>query len=242
MWARAFFPGSRYGYYTSNIVEVVNARLVRERELPILDLLSEIWKLVMTQRTTRFQTAQLAVEKGRQLSNCCHIQLRDGIAESKKYRVTPGGQLAGEGLQLQPTEAEVQGVNTPTYIVNIPNRGCTCTHFQENGIPCAHAIAFLIWRKERPEPFVPEWFQTRNILEAYRDNLRPIRTHDLAVTETVIPPPVKKATGRAKKKRMEAGQGGQGRGNDQDRSKILHRCTVCGKTGHNRRKCPDGRY
>ena len=43
LWVKAFFPGQSYGHKISNIVESMNKVLKQEQELPILDLLNEIW-------------------------------------------------------------------------------------------------------------------------------------------------------------------------------------------------------
>ncbi|PHT82904.1 hypothetical protein T459_11347 [Capsicum annuum] len=45
-WSRSHFPGHMYDVITSNIVESVNARLVTERELPIIALFNAIQKLL----------------------------------------------------------------------------------------------------------------------------------------------------------------------------------------------------
>ena len=42
LWVTAYFPTTRYGYVSSNIVEVMNAAYLQERKLPILTLLNEI--------------------------------------------------------------------------------------------------------------------------------------------------------------------------------------------------------
>ena len=56
-WAEAWFPGRRYGYNTSNIVESVNKTLKLERELPIVELLDSIWHRVMQHRANRLAAA-----------------------------------------------------------------------------------------------------------------------------------------------------------------------------------------
>ena len=56
-WAEARFPGHRYGYDTSNIVESVNKTLKLQRELPIVELLNSIWHRVMQHRADRLAAA-----------------------------------------------------------------------------------------------------------------------------------------------------------------------------------------
>jgi hypothetical protein len=41
-WAELYFPGKRYGHYTSNIAESLNAAILRARELPILPMFENL--------------------------------------------------------------------------------------------------------------------------------------------------------------------------------------------------------
>jgi len=50
LWVTALFPGQSYGHKTSNIVELMNKVLKQGWELPILDVLNEIWLYTMNQR------------------------------------------------------------------------------------------------------------------------------------------------------------------------------------------------
>jgi hypothetical protein len=41
-WAEAYFPGRRYGHFTSNIAESLNAWLLEAREMPIFRIMEYI--------------------------------------------------------------------------------------------------------------------------------------------------------------------------------------------------------
>jgi hypothetical protein len=46
-WAKAFFPGRRYGHLTSNIAEALNALLLNVREKPIFSMMEQIRSKLM---------------------------------------------------------------------------------------------------------------------------------------------------------------------------------------------------
>lgn len=118
-WVTAFFTGRRYGHYTSNIVESLNNTFSHTgvRELPILDLLNEIWHSQMALRYKRHQEA-----------NSCHLlftKLCNTEAETSRIwaqsnSVRVANQFWGEVQQrIRPEEGlgDVNG-DEKTFIVN----------------------------------------------------------------------------------------------------------------------------
>lgn len=89
LWVTAFFPGSWYGDKTSNIVESMNMVLKQERELPILELLNEIWLYTMNQRALRYQTA-LTKEQQQHWSDFPHGQLTISRSWTRRNTVQHG--------------------------------------------------------------------------------------------------------------------------------------------------------
>ena len=68
-------------------------------------------------------------------------------------------------LPCSETEAEIFSLGRSiTYSVNLLLRSCTCFQWQSTGIPCAHAIAAILGRREDPQAYVESFFT----LEAYR--------------------------------------------------------------------------
>jgi SWIM zinc finger len=54
-------------------------------------------------------------------------------------------------------EALVRQVNDNVYTVNIELGTCSCTIFQENGIPCGHGISTIFAQPGRDlHPYMPE--------------------------------------------------------------------------------------
>ena len=123
---------------------------------------------------------------------------------------------AGQGIvQIRGRE-----VNAKSYTVNLPARTCTCTHFQENSIPCSHAYAFILSLRERPDGYFPTILSTETWRSSYTENLQPVditKIDKAAETDLCRPPPTKLHLGkggRKKKARMEAGQHGQDNGQE----------------------------
>lgn len=59
-WSDAFFGGSRYGHYTSNISESANAWLREAREKPLVEMLEDIRRKLMGWFQTRREEGQNA--------------------------------------------------------------------------------------------------------------------------------------------------------------------------------------
>ena len=132
LWVTAFFPGSCYGHKTSNIVESMNKVLKQEGELPILELLNEIWLYAMNQRAQRYQTASTK-EQQQHWSDFALSQLTISRSWSRRNTVN----MAHDQLFI------VEQINNKEFIVNLEARTCTCGHYQENGIPCGHALSSI---------------------------------------------------------------------------------------------------
>ena len=148
-------------------------------------------------------------------------------------------------------EAVVQAPGRAPYLVNLYSRTCSCTQFQQNGIPCTHAMAFLHQKGIRPENFLPPVFSIQNLHDSYWINIRPAVIQDLEVAAQIEPPRLKQTTDRKKKNRAEAGDRSAstkrqrrtdiipaGPAGEADRP--VHYCGRCGKPGHNRRTCHEG--
>ncbi|KAI5785317.1 hypothetical protein FPQ18DRAFT_309244 [Pyronema domesticum] len=55
--ALSFFRGSRFGKDTSNMAERSNARILSDRDLPVLDMLLAIWQREMDPRPEKYEAA-----------------------------------------------------------------------------------------------------------------------------------------------------------------------------------------
>lgn len=169
LWSVAHFVDCRFGHLTSNIVETVNKGLKLDRELPIVQLLDALWTRVMD---TRFKRLALAAD----------------AHESEQWTPWARGKLQAQRLFARTntivmrTELQdlVKQMNNNVYTVDLETKECSCTHFQENGIPCGHAISAIFARPGRDlVAFMPEILSINTWKRTYSDNFPMINVSDL---------------------------------------------------------------
>src|SRR5947199_10850597 len=132
-------------HYTSNIVESLNSWILEARELPILPMFETIRHQLMDWFAERSQlethTMGLLVKDA---SNRIQTMIN---TRARRYHI----------WTIDQVEYEIQSHNGEAiheYLVNLVDRTCTCHAFQALGIPCAHALACIIYRKEDPQMYV----------------------------------------------------------------------------------------
>ncbi|KAG5556704.1 hypothetical protein RHGRI_007094 [Rhododendron griersonianum] len=77
-WANVFFPGQRYGAMSSSLAECFNSWILKERELPVLDMVDlKTWKVIPSSADI-FEVdtdSSVCVDIGRRTCSCCWWQL-----------------------------------------------------------------------------------------------------------------------------------------------------------------------
>ncbi|WOL11106.1 transcription factor interactor and regulator CCHC(Zn) family [Canna indica] len=135
---------------------------------------------------------------------------------------------------------EVQELDR-SYVVNLFTRTCSCRYWDICGIPCKHVISCIIWLKEDPDQYVDNYYKREAYMKTYEFLLEPLTGKDTwpeVGGPFVLPPRVKKMSGRPKKKRRREIN------EDNSSTSILSRrgtiitCHMCHQVGHNRRCCP----
>ena len=125
------------------------------------------------------------------------------------------------------------------FVVNLNDNTCTCFKWELNGIPCAHAWACIMKKRERPEAFVHECYTKATYLEAYTPSIKPMPgMKQWARSDMVqpLPPLMRKMPGRPSlKKRKEQGEGVDS--GAVKRLKRVYKCSKCGNTRHYANKC-----
>ncbi|TXG69643.1 hypothetical protein EZV62_004578 [Acer yangbiense] len=121
-------------------------------------------------------------------------------------------------------------------LVNLSEKTCTCKEFQNDLLPCSHALAAIRFYKKKFVDFCSDFYKTNTWLESYSGLIFPIghpnewNTPAEVRSEVVLPPEWRAQAGRPRKMRVpSAGEHG---------SKIRY-CTICKKSGHNRQNCPN---
>ena len=246
-WATCYFDGNRYGHLTSNIAESLNHWIHDAREQPILSMLETIRRQLVKLFTQRRGSENIT--QGILVSTA-----RDSIQNAMG--------LARRTLFLQNTETiyEVHSKHTGQgYTIDLAMQTCKCRQWQTSGIPCYHAIAIILSRKEDPQMYAKSFFS----LEAYRntyanailhpehDNFHQDPFHltdhdaphlsnlddsDSESNNPLLPPKTRRAPGRPKKRRIRGQQEIQVADVEQKRRQV-QKCGKCKQPGHSKQTC-----
>ncbi|XP_009802895.1 uncharacterized protein [Nicotiana sylvestris] len=92
------------------------------------------------------------------------------------------------------------------YVVDFKRYSCTCRSWQLKGIPCAHAITTMHYKKYEVEPYVDHWYKKDTYLKVYSRFIQSLTSMNLwpkSTLPTVEPPVITAMPGRPKKKKGE---------------------------------------
>ena len=128
-WSRAYCPVRRYRGMTSNIVECMNNCLRHARQLPITTLVEYIRDMMQKWFHERRETAS---KNETQLSRWATKKLTKKNEYSHKYTVRPI-----DNVNFNVKDGEKNG------LVNLSEKTCTCKEFQNDLLPCSHALAAI---------------------------------------------------------------------------------------------------
>ncbi|KAG5565716.1 hypothetical protein RHGRI_001586 [Rhododendron griersonianum] len=218
-WAKVFFPGQRYGAMSSSLAECFNSWILKERELPVLDMVDRIRKKMMKL-----------------------MCLRRERASKWEQVICPYGESRLENLydlvktwKVIPSSADIFEVDTdPSVCVDIGRRTCSCCWWQLNGFPCCHAVYAIKYSGKDLNLYVERYFHVESYRQVYSKPIYPVASllkGDVVDCGTSILPPLsKKPPGRLKKKRI--------RSNGEKVREM--KCGRCGKMGnHNKLTCKE---
>ena len=104
---------------------------------------------------------------------------------------------------------EIQNEDLSIEVVKLDERTCTCSQWQEFGIPCKHAVKALIKSDLDPHLYCEEFLFADSYLESYENHIKPIPHYSNWIPAsqmgTILPPIKKKNAGRPKStKRKES--------------------------------------
>ena len=253
-WATCYFEGNRYSHLTSNIAESLNHWIHDEREQPIYAMLETIRcqmvAMFADRRHGEDRTNGILVSTAKNSILCAM-----GRARRCQY------------LQNSDTCYEVKSLSTNRdYQVDLEMQTCKCRAWQASGIPCHHAIAVILSRKEDPQTYTKPFFN----LESYRrtciniimhpehtDNSQPLpytvidvpnsSDNDSEADEVsdaelgiLLPPKTKRQPGHPKKRRICSRTEQQAVVEGQPTIKHrVQKCRLCCKPGHSKRTCKE---
>jgi len=118
LWVTAYATGQTFDYKTSSVVESINQVLKFERQLSILNLLNEIWHILMHTHFQRFTMACKA-EKDQVHTDFALVKLLESREWVKRNRIGIATQII----------AEVTQVNDKAYTVGLAQKQCSCCHY-----------------------------------------------------------------------------------------------------------------
>ena len=207
----------RYGQYTSNMQESVNAWWDEARKLPAATMLLELWSLLMTRIHQRR-------EKGvnmNVLTSFARAYLTEERKAARKYTIDSS--TNGKG--------RVRMANGAQHVVDLRASTCSCMAFQDWLIPCRHAVAICKELGEEPDDYVSNIHTADAYRKTYSASLDPIRLEDTELSDTCLAPPLRKMPGRPKAKKRIRNRRKQPSGS--------YKCPICKSPDHNKTICPD---
>ncbi|KAL6556398.1 hypothetical protein OROGR_005686 [Orobanche gracilis] len=227
-WVKAFFShGPKVDNITNNQCEVWNSKIVRYREKPILTMLEEVRSYVM--RRMAAHKRMLATFRNK-LPPVQQRKLDRLKVDSNGWTPTFTGDADDESFEVTKHKSRLA--------VSLSRHTCTCNVWQLTGIPCAHAIAAIAWKNERPEDYVHPWLTVDSMHATYEYFIKPVNSEEFW-TETNNPKPEPPKLKRPKKQRRKDGHSEERPGTSKNKVKrtwdVL--CYRCGEHGHIEKTC-----
>lgn len=137
-------------------------------------------------------------------------------------------------------------LNDVAYSVDMNSWTCGCRKWEMVGMPCVHAAAVIIGRKEQVGNYVSDYYKTKTWQETYKNRIRPVqgmlvwpRLNRLPV----LPPPWRNGDpGRPSNYARKKGRYETAASSSNTRlSRALRvmTCSNCKQEGHNKKRCPN---
>ncbi|XP_049410444.1 uncharacterized protein LOC125873586 [Solanum stenotomum] len=226
-WCKVYFnTGVKCDYVDNNMSECFNAWILAARHKTIITMVEEIRVKMMTM-----------IGNLREFTNTwkCNFSpmalkvLQENIDRSMNCSIEFNG-VAGfevrEGLYQ--------------HTVDLGKRTCSCRVWQLKGIPCAHVVVAIYFKKCDPVHYIDSCYSKETYLRTYANVLQPITNMEMwpiSTNPTVAPPAIKSMPGRpGKLRRKEAGE--TKKSGKLPRTGLAMTCSNCNGRGHNKRGCP----
>ncbi|KAL5554646.1 hypothetical protein UlMin_042047 [Ulmus minor] len=218
-WTRSHAPSRRYNIMTTNILESLNAVLVKVRELPITAFVNEI----------RFLYQKWFHERHTKAGGCTSMMSKDVEMklEQRKDRAQAMGVICADQYMFDVVDGD------RNYCVDMALWMCTCQKFQLDQLPCDHVLAVV--RKTPYQAYdLCSLYYTREFWhETYRGVISPIpHISSWSIPQQISdfdlqPPDVQTVTRRRRKRRVPS------IGEELPTPK----CSRCKERGHNHATC-----
>ncbi|CAN1165127.1 hypothetical protein LINPERHAP2_LOCUS25968 [Linum perenne] len=233
-WCKYFFDTSTISEHNlNNHCESFNKWILDAREMPILSCLETIRFKMMK----RIQENYVGMGSRDPESLCPNAY--DVMKERKKVAFQCYPTFSGDSMY------EVRE-GLKSWVVNLRGSKCACGLWQLSGLPCQHALSCITLNNEPVEPYCNPCFKVSSYKLAYRNAIYPLNDSSQwpnSLGPTLRAPTIEtpRSGVKQKKRRREHGEVLQRKDkNGKTYSTVRkagngQRCTVCKKTGHNRR-------
>ncbi|KAH6833897.1 hypothetical protein C2S53_005338 [Perilla frutescens var. hirtella] len=225
-WARSKCPVRHYGFLTSNAEEVLNARLLWARRLPICSLIECIRHVIEQWFDSRRARANA---RDNALTEEALKKLREEVEKSRVYNVVPTSN----------STFKVHG-GRQRFIVDLHQKSCKCREFQLDLMPCSHAVAAIMKNGESILDYVTSYYTMDNWRETYEGSVRSLSHRDDWVVpahiaqQKVTPLIVTRQAGRPSGHRHPSGAEAANR-----RRRRPKKCSIYLDPNHSRNNCPN---
>ncbi|KAL6544076.1 hypothetical protein OROGR_010573 [Orobanche gracilis] len=219
-------PQLKCNMLLNNISETFNSYIKDARDKPIITMLEMIRRQLMK----RFHAKRDGMLSCK-FSICpkIHEKLEASKKDAMNCIVYVGGNRT----------FEVSHCTDGNKVVNLIERTCTCMKWQMTGIPCSHSVAAIFDERGKPQDYVDQIFSKGTFLKTYYWHIHPVPDKEdwpECNYDDILPPNVKIAPGRPKKKRIrEEGEPSNTYKISRKGTKI--KCGNCKNEGHNAKTC-----
>jgi len=226
LWVRSKIAVPRLNVSTSNSVEVVFHAISEFRYLPVLDFFLRMETYVCSSIYENYiKVSALAADE-------LLPRIKQKLNQEFEQSVFYSCQRTGEQTGVLTGTSHMR-----SFSVDVSKNICSCGKYQEQGYPCAHAIALLVWSGKDPSQFCHPSAYGKHLQMMYRalEEYRPTMLADLlSVPPTNLAPPIFQAQrGRPK----SCGRIESQTVNPRERKKRTVVCPVC-SLNHYAKCCP----
>ncbi|KAI8538457.1 hypothetical protein RHMOL_Rhmol09G0105400 [Rhododendron molle] len=181
-------------------------------------------------------------------------QLMNRYEQKRNWITTCNGKLCPKIQNiLEELKVEVRGtdvtysgnfiyevrVGSKTFICDVDRHTCSCRRWDVTGIPCSHGIAAIVVDKRLPENFVHQYYHMDTYNATYSHFITSIPDETMWVQanyDPIMPPPLRRPSGRPKKARRKAVDEVQNPNHVRKQYQSLRR-GKCREFGRNTRTC-----
>ncbi|XP_052481136.1 uncharacterized protein LOC128035436 [Gossypium raimondii] len=239
-WVQIFDEGFRYGQMTTNLVEGINAVLLKTRHLPIASVFSATFYKLATliprmgqQQVDQIEAGHVFVEHvrdtmvaNRRLARSMNVEIYSRRLET--FRVI-------ESISRRP------GIPTRSYGVDLRNRRYECRRFETLHYPCAHVVAACAKVNVNVEQYVDDVYNLERTLRVWENEFPvlpdlstwevPLMTFELLPDRGLRRNPRDRPQSSRIHNEIDIREKSDGK-----------RCGICRLSGHSRNKCPNRNF